>query len=153
MNNRIKEWKADIQHEMTNLEKLLKEMEENPLDKNIMTRRAIGSILQDSYNCCERIFRMIAQEVNGVFPAGLDWHKQLLNKMTYGVEGVRPVVISEELASELEEYLSFRHLFRNIYGYELLSDRLERLKERAVPVFLRFITEIESFMRKIDQTP
>ncbi|MBI4596587.1 MAG: hypothetical protein HY730_09485 [Candidatus Tectomicrobia bacterium] len=91
-------------------------MEGIALDKNIMTRRAIGSILQDSYNCCERTIRMIAQEVNGVFPAGLDWPKQLLNKMTYGIEGLRPAVISEELASQLEEYLSSRHLFRNIYG-------------------------------------
>lgn len=47
--------------------------------------------------------------------------------MTIEIKGIRPPVISKELAAELDEYLSFRHLFRNIYGFELESKRLENL--------------------------
>ena len=36
----------------------------------------------------------------------------------------------KELAASLDEFLSFRHLFRNIYGFELIGDRVDRLVEK-----------------------
>ena len=70
--------------------------------------------------------------------------------MTVAVPGVRPRVISEELAAELDEYLSFRHVFRNIYGFELKGDRLARLSERLDGVAGRFEQEIETFLASLD---
>ena len=64
--------------------------------------------------------------------------------------GVRPRVISEELAADLDEYLSFRHVFRNLYGFELKGDRLARLSERLDGVARRFEQEIETFLAALD---
>ncbi|MGB9887889.1 MAG: hypothetical protein ACPLRW_12990, partial [Moorellales bacterium] len=66
-------------------------------------------------------------------PETLRWHKQLLNRMTLEVPEVRPPVISKDLARTLDEYLRFRHVFRNVYG--TLSRR-----SRAAPalVFARW---------------
>jgi hypothetical protein len=56
--------KSDVRHELQNLGKLMDELQSTHTDENIATRRVIGSILHDSYNCCERIFRLIVGEIN-----------------------------------------------------------------------------------------
>ena len=112
--------------------------------------RVLGSITHDFYNCCERVFRRIGAEINGASYRGEAWHKELLFRMTVAVSGIRPQVITEELAAELDEYLSFRHVFRNIYGFELKGDRLARLSERLDGVASRFEQEIETFLASLD---
>ena len=112
--------------------------------------RVLGSIVHDFYNCCERVFRRIGAEINGASYRGDAWHKELLFRMTVAVPGVRPRVISEELAADLDEYLSFRHVFRNIYGFELKGDRLARLSGRLDGVARRFEEEIEAFLAALD---
>lgn len=59
------------------------------------------------------------------------------------------VFIEEELASELDEYIAFRHLFRNIYGFELDSKRLDDLIERFPDVVDKFNKEITIFLNKL----
>ena len=56
-----------------------------------------------------------------------DRHKRLLNKMTLKIPGLRPAVISKELKEALDEYLRFRHVFRNVYGYLLEWKRMKGL--------------------------
>lgn len=73
-------------------------------------------------------------------------HKSLLYKMTIPIEGLRPRVISDALAAELDEFLAFRHLFRNIYGFELKGDRIDYLAEKFGKVAERFREEIEGFV-------
>ena len=65
--------------------------------------RVLGSIAHDFYNCCERVFRRIGAEINGGSYRGDAWHKELLFRMTVAVPGVRPRVIGEELAADLDE--------------------------------------------------
>ena len=50
--------------------------------------------------------------------------------MNLELKYIRPAVISKELAASLYEFLTFRRLFRNIYGFELIGDRLDRLVEK-----------------------
>jgi hypothetical protein len=69
--------------------------------------------------------------------------------MTVNIENVRTPVISRELAAELDEYLAFRHLFRNIYGFELESNRLDDLVERFPEVAELFQKEINSFIEEL----
>lgn len=92
--------------------------------------RAAGSILHDFYTATEKIFRQIAVQIDGDLPQGNDWHVQILQRMATNIPSVRPPVISEELLHNLEEYLRFRHLFRNIYGFELRWELLQGLARR-----------------------
>lgn len=141
------EVRSEIENELRNIEKLMEEFSD---EKNKNSRRAQGSILHDFYNCCERIFKRISSAVNGGFPSDISWHKELLNRMTISIEKVRPAVISKKLAAELDEYLSFRHVFRNIYGFELEGDRLDNLKDKIIPVSRQFKSEIKAFIDKME---
>lgn len=142
---------AEIQKELQNLEELRAEMERIKLEKEIIFQRAKGSILHDFYNCCERIFKKIAVELNAGYEESERWHKSLLYRMTIPIEGIRPRVISDELAAYLDEFLAFRHLFRNIYGFELKGDRIDYLVGKFEKVAEKFSKESEefvSFLRK-----
>jgi len=124
--------KAEIGRETKELDKLESELKaflENVEGKepSSLELRALGSILHDFYTGVERIFERIARELNGGVPEGIDWHRQLLRDMTLEIEGVRPPVIDEEMEKKLDEYLRFRHLFRNIYGFSLEWRFLEGL--------------------------
>jgi len=108
--------------------------------------RAQGSVLHDFYTACERIFLRIAKDIDGDVPQGEHWHIELIKRMASERGDIRPEVISEDLARALRPYLGFRHVFRNIYGYELHPDRLRPLIERFDGTFDGFQEEIQRFM-------
>ncbi len=138
----------EIYDELKKIEELKKELKEIP-ENSIFSNRAKGSIFHDFYNRCERIFKKIATEIDGYFPASPSWDKELLYRMTRKVNKLRPEVISEELASELDDYLSFRHIFRNIYGFELKGERIKRLEEKFYKVANTFQKEIKNFLKNL----
>jgi len=131
--------------ELNNIEKLVKEIE--PYRNDPKMNRLMGSILHDFYNACERIFKWIAKDINGDFNPLDQWHKDLLYRMTLEIKNVRPAVISEEVAADLNEFLQFRHLFRNIYGFELKSDLLDHLLKKFKTSALRFTKEVKLFIK------
>ena len=69
--------------------------------------------------------------------------------MTLELKDIRPAVISKELAASLDEFLTFRHLFRNIYDFELLGGRLDKLVEKFFITAEHFKQEIEDFLKLI----
>ncbi len=142
---------SDIGIEIGHIDILLSEIAIAIRTKSPLGRRSMGSILHDFYTCCERIFRRIAVEMNGGFEETEQWHKTLLYRMTVPVEGARPPVLSEELAAELDEYLAFRHVFRNIYGFELKGERVIRLSERLPEVAGGLKDEIRAFRKLLER--
>lgn len=107
--------------------------------------RGIGSLLHDFYTAVEDIFEAIAGDINGDFPHGVAWHKELLTKISMPIPKLRPAVISEELRWNLDEYLRFRHLFRNVYGYMLDWERMQPLLAKMEAVYRQFEEEITIF--------
>jgi len=57
-------------------------------------------------------------------------------------------VITNELKDELKEYLRFRHLFRNIYGFELNIERFKPLCIKTKDVLKKLRAELEEFVKK-----
>lgn len=89
----------------------------------------IGSILHDYYTAIEKIFRIIARDIDCSVPTGEQRHKELLDQMTLEVPGLRPALLDNETARKLDELRAFRHVFRNIYGFSLDADKIRQLLE------------------------
>jgi len=142
------ELKNFIERELKNINSLKLELESCKGNSHTI-RRAKGSILHDFYNGVERIFELITENINGKTTLNGQWHKRLLYQMTAEIKDIRPIVISNNLAAELDEYLSFRHLFRNIYGFELDSNRLDVLIEKFPSVISKFENEMKEFISKL----
>ncbi|MEW6067752.1 MAG: hypothetical protein AB1610_05640 [Nitrospirota bacterium] len=144
--------KKEIEKELRDLERLEHEMAEvlHCTDPSFLETRAAGSILHDLYSGIEKIFRRIAFRVDRDVPSGEDWHTELLIRMSIPLDDIRPNVISEGLKDRLAEYLRFRHLFRNIYGFELKWERCKTLGIMLKEVLGMFKAEIGKFLKFID---
>ena len=101
--------------------------------------------LHGFYSGLERVFEKIALTVDGSIPSGANWHRELLNQMSIEFPSIRPAVISGGLRKDLESYLGFRHVVRNVYTYHLNPDKLEALVTQAQAVFIKVETEIVIF--------
>lgn len=114
--------------------------------------RGIGDIVHDFYTGMERIFEKIAPELNGGVPAGSAWHRALLENMALDIPTIRPPVVRRETLRILGEYLRFRHLFRNVYGFELEWERLQPLLGRLSAAWVEFQTDILHFLAFLDES-
>ncbi len=101
-------------------------------EPDVLALRGLGDVLHDFYTGLEKVFEAIAEEMEGGVPGGLQWHRALLDDMATELPGIRPPVLRKTTARSLDDYLRFRHLYRNIYGCELRWDRLRPLLE-AMP--------------------
>lgn len=145
---------AEIENELKQLEKLRKRLMETERKKHGSEDRDIyeeseALKLHNFYTGCENIFKRIAIVFNGGVSGDEGWHKQLLSMMRLDIPSVRPPVISSELYKRLEEYLRFRHVIRNIYAFEIDSERLQRLLDSFDGIFQQFSQEITEFLEFI----
>lgn len=139
--------RREIENELAGLERLRQEHAGVPKDATDgYMLRARASILHDFYSGIERIFVRIAQELNGGVPVSEHWHRELLLDMTLDLESVRPAIITKEIHDQLAAFLGFRHLFRNVYGYLIDAERLNRLDAQFDAVLGRFRRELLTFL-------
>lgn len=138
---------AEIKDELAKLEKLVHRLAKNQArvdDEELSDSAALR--LHNFYTGCERIFKLIAKEINGVLSQDFEWHKRLLNQAALEISHLRPAIISAETRADLEELLSFRHIVRNLYVHELKPERVEELVKLALALHPRFVQEIEGFI-------
>lgn len=142
---------ADIAAELGHLRDLASdvaavcaEVERDPGHARLF-RENLALKLHHFYTGCERIFRTVASELNGAPPTGFDWHRRLLERMGAAWQG-RPALLAPATLENLREYLAFRHVVRNIYGFELDVERIERLVTRYPAVWGQVEADIQRFV-------
>lgn len=106
--------------------------------------------LHGFYSGAERILEWIARQVDGALPQGPAWHRELLGQMTLDVPGVRPPVLQKATAKQLEEYLGFRHVVRNLYTWELDTTKVKQLINRLPHTLPAVEKDLETFGRFLE---
>lgn len=154
--NQINEIITDIDNELSRMNQLEEEIRET-YDKipqypelNTMLFESLALKLHNFYTGCERIFQIIADELNGGKPSSFDCHRRLLERMA-NEQSDRPCVITKNTAKQLKDYLGFRDMVRNIYGFELDVDRLEVLVNNYFTVWHNFREDINNFLGWLHQ--
>lgn len=107
--------------------------------------------LHNFYTACERIFERVSVVLNGAQPSTADWHVRLLRTMSLEVPEVRPRLISPELVERLGAYLRFRHLVRNIYGFQLDESEMESLVARLPETAREVAVQIGAFADELER--
>lgn len=148
--------KAEIEKELEVLARLFEEctsfyssnQEEIDSAENL---RVIGSILHDFYTCIEKIFNNIALKVDQEPLDSTQWHADLLERMSLKILEVRPAIIDDELKQQLYEYLRFRHVFRNVYGFKLDWKKMNHLVEGIELTYNRICQKISDFFNFLEK--
>ncbi len=151
--NRIVDLIAEIEDELVQLDKLATDIVKTratlptePEERRIH-QESLALKLHNFYTGSERVFKNIAMDMNGGVPDSFDWHRRLLHAMTLPLEEVRPPVISKETETALSEFLSFRHVVRNIYGFAIDGERLEQLITKFPNAYQLFKKDIRGFVK------
>lgn len=149
--NELREIALDIENEKARLSQLEKQIQQGQAElrkypdlANIFYE-SLALKLHNFYTGCERIFQIVASEINSGLPSSYDWHRRLLQRMAIS-QDIRPALLTQENAKNLEEYLAFRHVVRNIYGFELEPKRVEQLVTGYYSVWQSFKSDVDNFL-------
>ncbi|MDB9525399.1 hypothetical protein PN498_05330 [Oscillatoria sp. CS-180] len=147
----MRELAADIETELSRLiqletaiAQLQEEIIDDPRHASLFYEN-LALKLHNFYTGSEKILRLVAIELNGGLPSGADWHKRLLKRMSQQREG-RSAVLSDATALRLREFLGFRHIVRNLYGFELDPERIASLAARYPQMSTDVRQDVERFV-------
>ena len=148
--NRIREAVGDLEQVIARVERGIRAAKRHQEDVDLYID-AIAINLHDFYSGLERIFRQIGSIVDRSAPASEGWHRDLLNQMCLDIPGIRPRVLSDQTCSDLDEFLRFRHVVRNVYAFRLDGARVTELALEARKLNDRITTELRAFTDFLDQ--
>lgn len=148
---RIRQELDDLEQVIHRAERALAASETGSADQELLIDAAALN-LHDFYTGLERIFQHIANAVDTSTPSGRDWHRDLLAQMSLALPGVRPQVVSPEVATRLREYLGFRHVVRNVYAFHFDPIRVKQLAKGLTKLFSEIRAELQIFIEFLQQT-
>lgn len=108
--------------------------------------------LHGLYSGLERLFELIAVNVDGIKPDKKNWHSELLQQMAREVQQIRPAVISEKSYIKLDIYRGFRHVVRNVYIMNFDILKLGKLVDEIPEVFNIVRDELSAFAEFLETT-
>jgi hypothetical protein len=120
----------------------------NHIPEKIYQEALVNSIalnLQGIYTGFERIFEVIATEVDLRLPTGDKWHRDLLDQMAVDIPNVRKTVIIEETRLILDELRRFCHVVRSAYSFQLDKQKVLGVATQFYSCYQNIIKEIQLF--------
>jgi hypothetical protein len=141
---RIHQDLRELERVVTRVERAVQARRQSADDEDLFLDSAALN-LHDFYTGLERIFAHIASTIDQSMPSGSDWHGELLRQMTVEIAGLRPQVLTVDVAADVDEYLRFRHVVRHIYAFELEPERVERLAIRLRQTFREVDAALTAF--------
>lgn len=113
----------------------------------------LGYTLHNIYNLVENSFYRIAIYFENNLKAET-WHKDLVQRMTLNIKGIRPAVIDQRSADLLDDLRSFRHVFRNMYRKHMDERKLLALQAdlpEALTGFRKSLAQFLSILRAVEE--
>lgn len=107
---------------------------------------ALAATLHSFYTGVENIFKRIAVELDDDPIQGDSWHRNLLLRMK-APSAHRPALLSPELHDLLNEYLRFRHVFRNAYSFDLDWRKMSPLVLRLENTYQEVQKSLDDFLK------
>ena len=139
-----------IEHVNIAISEILQDIEEVPIKYRKGQEALLTQNVVNFYIGLENIFKRIAEEIDMMVPQGKDWHQDLLHQMA-ATHALRPPVISNETVETLIQLLKFRHLVRNIYGFESELEGIIENAQRVCGIYEILSTELKVFIEWLEE--
>jgi hypothetical protein len=109
---------------------------------------ALGYTLHNLYNAMENYFLRVSKFFENNL-SNESWRQDLVNRMCFSVEGLRPALLPANLRLMVHDLRAFRHVFRNVYDRELDPDRVAKVNDTAERVLLTFRDAHKGFVQDL----
>ncbi len=147
---RITDEREKIERVAKEITESLQDIDEVPVKYRKGQEALLAQNVVNFYTGLENIFKRIAQDIDMHIPTDDGWHKDLLQQMVSS-HGLRPPVISQKTFVCLKRILKFRHRFRNIYVFELNTQKVLKNAKRVHKVFDNLSTELDVFITCLEK--
>ena len=141
-----------IRNELSDLEQIIERTQEGWSNVQLTSAKehqafvdSVALNLHGFYSGLERLFELIARQVDSSLPEGATWHRDLLQQMAQDFPESRPAVISRENAVILDEFRRFRHLVRNVYTINLAPAKMDGLLQILPSFWPKLRAELLAF--------
>lgn len=108
---------------------------------------ALAALLNSFYTGLENLFKRIVKEIDKNTLQSISWHRDLLDQVSKAYKS-RPSVITESTKIILLEYLSFRHVFRQAYSFQIQWEKMKMLIYEMENVLEQIENELNRFFRE-----
>nr|WP_048327404.1 hypothetical protein [Crocosphaera watsonii]CCQ70372.1 hypothetical protein CWATWH0402_4101 [Crocosphaera watsonii WH 0402] len=146
ISDRINQELNKIHQAFQQLEMFMVELNDN--EQPIYGEAIVNSIalnLHGIYTGIERIFEVIATEIDLSLPTGNKWHRDLLDQMAVSIPDVRKEVITEETRTALDELRRFRHVIRSAYSFQLDKQKVLNVANEFLNCYSYLTQELQLF--------
>ena len=152
---RIKEEKKYLANLYDNLQKDLIVLKDSKIVNDTYwfeaAKNNAGKHLHDYYICLEKLFEEIFVRLKEDLPDGKTYHKDLLIQAITPLPGLRPSIIDKELFQHLDELRGFRHVFRNLYRYQLNTEKLLSIVGRTISQHKKIEKCLDNFINFLEE--
>jgi len=153
MKNKRLTFMSKIEEELIEIETLvlrtLKAWESAERTSDDLYLDSVALNLHGIYSGIEKIFELIAKDIDFSIPSGDSWHIELLKQMATEIKQVRPAIIRKQTFELLNEYRGFRHIVRNVYTYNISIKKLTPLVEDLSNTFDCVKSDLDDFLTLI----
>ena len=109
---------------------------------------SLGYQLHNLYGAIEQLFEEVARSFeNRIETTG--YHADLIRRMQLDIPGIRPALLSERTASDLDELRRFRHRFRHAYAVELDAEKVASLANKTLKIREDFARDLDRFLARL----
>ena len=153
-NSRVAVLKSEILKDTEKMERLFEKFETSY--KRYLQEKEYAYLVESAfyvnrmYTGFERMFRNVAESFENTIDDKA-WHKSLLDRMSIGIENIRPALISETSHKHLNELRAFRHFFRHTYDFDLEEEKFAIVASGTRELKKSINTDIQNFLGFVNQ--
>ncbi|MGO8881870.1 MAG: hypothetical protein ACLPVO_01525 [Desulfomonilaceae bacterium] len=123
------------------------EVPKRPMPDEVI--ESIGYWLHNLYCAYEDLFKIVCSFWENNISSASGYHTSLLKRMVFGIEGIRPALLSEESFRILDQLRGFRHVFRHAYSHGLEKERINALLNKLKSSRSTIENDLRSFRQAV----
>ncbi len=123
----------------------------NRRDDRAVYVESLAINLHSFYEGVETVFEKVMDFTGEEKPSGHEWHREVLERMILPVKKLRPEFISVGTAKKLDNYRTFRHKIRHIYGFMIIPENVIGIAEKVKGTFKSFEKDLKNFISFVEE--
>jgi hypothetical protein len=140
---------AELQSRTQEIESIYLKIDERKGRRGKIAVESLAYQLHNLYCAFEDLFKAVAVAFENNIDHKSRYHTELLKRMTYTIEGVRPALLTQDSYMLLDNLRAFRHVFRHAYSYDLDERKVRIVLEDVAKLRALYARDVQAFLQSL----